>query len=218
MEISIKVTYKSTSNAYTANKYLQEISKYDLITWDFETAVKYTPEDLVSFQQELATEPKKRRRIELQAKLDATALGHPSHCTITHCSIAISNHEAYVFILDNKKITDRVLNYLITSKQKQVLHNASYDFRFLHYFTGHMPVDYEDTQILAKTILNHVEVNKATTGLKELAGKWYGEWGISADNFTTSSYYDPKMLLYSATDSCATYKLWESINEYISNT
>lgn len=215
MQPTIQVTYKATSNVYIANGYLAEISAHPVISFDFETAVKYTPAELASFKEELETNPPKRRRVELQSKLDATALGHPSHCTITHCSIAISDHEAYVFILDNPKITSRVLEYLVSSPQKQILHNASYDFRFLHYFTGKMPTDYEDTQLFAKTILNHVEVHKATVGLKELAGKWYGDWGLSADNFTTNSYYDPKMLRYSATDAAATYKLWLSINSYV---
>ena len=40
----IKVTYKSTRNAYTANKYLQEIMQHDTFAADFEVAIKYTSE------------------------------------------------------------------------------------------------------------------------------------------------------------------------------
>lgn len=215
MEAPIKVEYKSTSNVYTANQLLAEIAQYPVISWDFEVAVKYITEELDAFRTELDTNPPKRRRIKLQSMLAATALDHPSHCTITHCSIGVSDHEAYVFILDNIKITNRVLNYLVTSTQKQILHNATYDFKHLYYHTGRMPADYEDSQIFAKTIINNTDVSKAQTGLKLLAGKWYGDWGLSEDNFTTESYYDPKMLRYSATDAAATYKLWLSINSYV---
>lgn len=124
MQQPIQVNYKSTTNVYTANKYLQEISQYDLFAADFEVAVRYTKQELASFTEELSQSPPKRRKIELESKLKATALDHPSHTVLTHCSIAISDNEAYVFILDNKKITDRILNFLVTTKKRQIWHNA----------------------------------------------------------------------------------------------
>ena len=215
MQQPIQVNYKSTTNVYIANKYLQEISQYDLFAADFEVAIRYTKEELTSFTKELSQSPSKRRKIELESKLNATALDHPSHTVLTHCSIAISDNEAYVFILDNKKITDRILNFLINTPIRQVWHNASYDFRQIQYRTGKFPILYEDTQIYAKTILNHVETWKANTGLKELAGHKYGAWGISADNFTKEQMYEEHVLKYAATDACATYWLYNSINNYV---
>lgn len=108
--------------------------------------------------------------------------------------------------------------FRVSTTQQQIWHNASFDFRHLYYHTGKMPLNYEDTQLLAKTILNHVEVHKAQTGLKQLAGHKYGAWGLSEDNFTLEHMYDERMLLYAATDSCATYWLWESINRHIKET
>jgi hypothetical protein len=134
---------------------------------------------------------------------------------LTHCSIAISESESFVFILDNARIRDRILQFLVTTTQKQIWHNASYDFRQIYHHTKKMPINYEDTQIFAKTILNHVEVHQANTGLKQLAGAAYGAWGISEDNFTIEHMYNPTMLLYSATDPCATLWLWNSINRHI---
>ncbi|PNX45596.1 MAG: hypothetical protein BV456_13420 [Thermoplasmata archaeon M8B2D] len=212
---SIKVSYKHTNSAYKANQFLQEIKQSNLFAADFEAAIKYTDEELESFKQELENNPIKRRRIELESTLKATALDHPSHVDLTHCSIALNDHEAYVFILDNPKITDLVTNFLVTTKIKQIWHNASYDFKHLLYHTGKMPIDYEDSQILAKTILNHSETWKANTSLKELAGKWYGDWAISADNFNKKQMYEEHVLRYAGTDACATFKLWESINNYL---
>jgi len=213
MQQSIKVTYQSTKSAYTANQWLRSLPA--LFAADFETAIRYTPADLASMQAELDTNPPKRRRIELESKLRATALDHPSHVVLTHCSIAISDSEAYVFILDNPRITNLILNFLVTTKKQQIWHNASYDFKHIYYHTGKMPISYEDTQIYAKTILNHVETWKANTGLKELAGKWYGNWAISADNFDLSTIYDEHVHHYAAIDACATYKLFDSINTYV---
>ena len=155
------------------------------------------------------------RLIELKAKLAATALDHPEHCVVTHCSMAVGENHGYVFIINSKQMLTRLFTFLVTTKAKQVLHNATFDFKYVYYYTQRFPINYEDTAVLAKCILNHVNTNLATVGLKELAGKWYGSWAVSPDNFDLSQQYDPKLLLYSATDACATWKLWHSIQEYL---
>ena len=121
---TIQVNYKHTRNAFMANKFLNEIQQHDLIACDLEISVKYSPAELQAFKDELATDPPKLRRIELESKLAATALDHASHCRITHCSIATNDHTAYVFIIDNQKLLDLVLNFLVTTTIKQVWHNA----------------------------------------------------------------------------------------------
>lgn len=211
---TIKVTYKSTRNAYQASLYLAEIRNHSTFAADFEAAVKFTQQDILDMQSELDSPISKRRRIELEAALSATALSHPAYVQLTHCSIAISDHEAYIFILDNQSITNLILNFLVTTPIKQIWHNASFDFKHIYYHTNKMPINYEDTQIFAKTLVNHVEPNKASTGLKDLAGKWYGSWAISSDNFDLSNMYDEHVLHYAAIDSCACYKLWTELQNY----
>lgn len=211
----IAVTYQHTNTAYRANQFLAEIAKHPIIACDFEVAVKYTPEERTRMQSLLDTDLPFLERVRINSCLAATALDHPSHCTITHLSVAVSESDAYVFILDNARITSRVLTWLVTTTNKQVWHNASYDFKHIHYHTKRFPLDYEDSQLFAKCIVNHVDTSKALTGLKDLAGKWYGQWAISPDNFDISQMHDPKVLLYAATDACATYKLYHSIKNYI---
>lgn len=155
------------------------------------------------------------RLIELKAKLAATALDHPEHCVVTHCSMAVSENHGYVFIINSKQMLTRLFTFLVTTKAKQVLHNATFDFKYVYYYTQRFPQNYEDTAVLAKCILNHVNTNLATVGLKELAGKWYGSWAVSPDSFDLSQQYDEKLLLYSATDACATWKLWHSIQAHL---
>lgn len=219
MELSTTVNFQSTSNLLTADSWLRELDSHPLLALDFEAAVKYTTADYTSFQAIIdspySTHLEKRAA---QARMRATALDHPSHITITHLSVAWSDSDAYVFIIDSPKLLNRILYWLTTTKVTQVWHNFSYDGKLIHHFTGKFPHHVEDTQLLAKTILNHVEVFKAKTGLKELAGTWYGDWAISADNFTLSQMYEPHVLRYAATDACATFKLWTSINSYLAST
>jgi hypothetical protein len=208
----IKVAYQSTSSVYQANQWLQSLPA--LIACDFEAAVKYTPEQIEQFKQQLEQATTNRQRIQLLSKIEATALDHPSHVDLTHLQIAISPSEAYVFILDNKPLRERVLTFLTTTTARQIWHNASFDFKHIHYHTGKFPIEYEDTALLAKSILNHRWPNLAKVGLKDLAGKWYGNWAISPDNFTKDQMYDSTVLLYAATDACATYRLWQSLKDY----
>ena len=95
---------------------------------------------------------------------------------------------------------------------------TTFDFKHIYYHTGKFPPNYEDSSILAKCILNHVDVDQATVGLKELAGKMYGSWSVSPDNFSKAQMYDPTLLLYAATDACATYWLWHSIQRHVKET
>lgn len=213
---SISVQYKSTSDAAEAKLWLDSLP--DTFAADFETAVRYSEESIEQAKQ-LMVDPEVPRKTQIyyQAIANASALGHPSHCTITHCSIAYSDRDAYVFIIDHEAIAEVVLDFLVTTDKKQIWHNYSYDGRFLRYYAGTDAKNVEDTQIFAKTLVNHVEVNKASVGLKTLMQNHYGDWGISAENFTIGQQYDEKVIKYAAIDACATYKLWEDLNDYVKN-
>lgn len=211
---SIDVKYKSTNCPIKADSWLNSLP--DLFAADFETAVRYSAAQIEEAKVLMIDKQLPRlEQVQYQTIAKASALGHPSHCTITHCSIAASENEGLVFIIDNQGIADAVLNFLIETEKTQVWHNYSYDGRFLRYYQRADAKNVEDTQVLAKTLINHVNILKARTSLKELAGAWYGDWGISSDNFTIEQQYDPKVLRYAATDACATYKLWRYLNDFI---
>ena len=148
-------------------------------------------------------------------QLAAIALDHPSYSTLTHFQLAHSDDFAYVFIINSPQMLRRIVTWLVSTPIKQIWHNATYDFSRIYYYTQRFPQNYEDTAVLAKCILNHVNTSLATVGLKELAAKWYGAWAVSPDNFDLSQQYEDKVLLYSATDACATYKLWHSIQQHL---
>ena len=210
---SIEVTYEATNDPAEAAKWIANLP--DVFAADFETAIKYTAEEVAESKViSLDTTIPRLERVRHQAIANATALGHPSHCTITHCSMAASESEGLVFIIDNQEIADVVLDFLTETEKKQIWHNYCYDGRFLRYFQRKDVKNFEDTQIFAKTLINHVEIFKARTSLKDLAGAWYGDWGISADNFTLAQQYEPKVLHYAAIDACSTFKLWHYLNSF----
>lgn len=221
MVTTINVTYEWTDSLYTADKWLKDLEKVDLFAWDFEAAVKYTEEDLSNFQKELdhlntleETDDILFKKYELQNKLKATALDHPSYVALTHFSFATSEDHGKVIILTDKKIRDKVLYFLVNTEVRQVIHNASYDFKHVLHHTGKMPKNYEDSQIASKCIKNDVVNAKAKTGLKDLMGGFYGAWAVTADYFTLSEVYNEELIKYAAIDACSCYKLWEEIQNY----
>jgi hypothetical protein len=107
---TIEVTYKVASTTYKAKPLLDEIAKYPVIACDFETSTIYSPKQREEWKALIASGTlSKLETVALTSKLRATALDHPSHVRLTHCSIATSESEAYVFILDNKSITGETI-------------------------------------------------------------------------------------------------------------
>lgn len=216
VEHSIQVEYQTTADPKVAAEWLNTLP--DLFAADFEAAVRYPQED-IDEAKKIVKDPdpnmSKKDLIYYQALSNASALGHPSHCTITHCSIAHNEKNAYVFIIDKQEMADVILDFLTETAKIQIWHNYCYDGRLIRYFQRKDAKNVEDTQILAKTLLNHSNILKAGTRLKDLAGHWYGDWAISADNFTLDQQYEEHVLKYAAIDACATYKLWEYLNDFI---
>ena len=211
---AIKVNYESTDDLELAQKWLDNLP--DLVALDFEAAKKYTDPIIENLQKSLEDAADYLEQKNIQQQLNATALSHPHHVYPTHLSIGLSESEAKVIIISTHEMLDLVMEWLVTTDVTQVWHNFNYDGKLIyHYSGGRLPKNIEDTALLAKTIANHVDTYLAKVGLKELAGKWYGDWGISADYFDHTQMFEPKVLRYAATDGAATYKLWVSINQYL---
>lgn len=210
---SIKVQYETITNPERARECLHNLP--EVFSADFETAVRYSNKQKEEAKLKMVDESlPKLERIAYQAVAKATPLGHPSHCTITHCSIAISDREAYVFIIDNQEMADVVLDFLVETERKQIWHNYSYDGRFLRYYAAGDAKNVEDTQVFAKTLVNHVDVLKAGVGLKQLMQAYYGDWGISSDNFTLAQQYEEHVIKYAAIDACSVFKLYHYLKDW----
>lgn len=210
MEYPIKVNYQYTNNMYRAKQWLDNLP--NLFAADFEVSSKYTLKEKEVFKYRLNNNDLsfEEKRLLLQ-KLSSNGLSHPSLTVITHLSVGWSDRDSYVIICDNNQIRKLVYNFLITTPKTQIWHNCSYDFKYILYNTGKLPINYIDTQLLAKSILNDANSFRDKTGLKDLMAYAYGDWAISKENFTLEEMWDKDMIRYAATDSPATYKLYQDI-------
>lgn len=210
---SAAVTHQQTNDAKEALEWLTSLT-VPIVACDFEAASRYTDEEKEEFKAQLETASRLDKHI-LQQRIDSSGLSHPSLSRLTHMSLAYSETEAYVFIFDNQEIQDAVLNWIVTTPIKQVWHNLCFDGKHILHNTGKLPIYYEDSQILAKTLLNHVDNSKSATGLKHLMGYKFGAWAVSSDNFTLVNMYSPELIHYAAIDACATLTLWNEITSFL---
>ena len=210
MEYPIKVNYKYTNNTYKAKQWLDNLP--DLFAADFETASKYTKKEKDTFMYRLQHNNLSfEEHRQLLQKYTSNGLSHPSLTVITHLSIADSYNNGYVIVCDSDSIRELICNFLVTTNKTQIWHNACFDFLRIYYITHKIPKQYIDTQLLSKSLLNNANPLKDKTGLKELMAYAYGDWAISKDEFTLEDMWKESTIRYSATDSCATYKLYEDI-------
>ena len=212
MQYPIQVNYQYTNNCYKAKLWLDNLP--ELFAADFEVASKWTVKEKEKIKNTINTHKLsfKREKTLLQ-QLTADGLSHPSLTSITHLSVAKSNKDSYVIVCDNERIRSLILNFLITTDKKQLWHNSLFDFKHIFYHTKALPKSYEDTQLLAKSILNDADSFKDRTSLKELMQYKYGTWAISKDDFVLEEMWSSDTILYSATDSCSTFALYQDILE-----
>ncbi len=208
----IQVNYEYTNNLYKAKKWLQGLP--DLFAADFEAASKFTAKEKEHIKYKLDNYHLKdeSERILLQ-QLTSNGLSHPSLTVITHLSVGWSDRDSYVIVCDSPAIRNLVYQFLTTTPKQQLWHNAVFDFKHIFYHTGVLPSNYIDTQLLAKSILNDADSFKDRTGLKELMQYKYGTWAISKDDFVLEEMWNSDTILYSATDSCSTFALYQDILE-----
>jgi ribonuclease D len=108
-----------------------------------------------------------------------------------------------------------IWNWLAKYEGLIIVHNSLFDLKLMYHRVKKFPKNYEDTQLLAKTFVNHVDIWKAKVGLKELVGDHYlPAWSLF-DTYEPKNLRDPKFLMYAATDGCATILLYEQLEEHI---
>lgn len=209
MEYPIAVNYEYTNNLYKAKQWLNNLP--DLFAADFEVASKFTKKQKEVLKLRLENcYNNEKQRILLQ-QITSDGLSHPSLTYITHLSIGWTDRDSYVIVCDTEQIRELILNFLITTNKLQLWHNAIFDFKHIKYHTNTIPLNYLDTQLFARSILNDANSFNDRTSLKELMAYAYGDWALSKDDFTLEEMWNPNMIKYAATDSSSCFKLYSDI-------
>ena len=216
----INVTYDVFSTSYSIKNALNSLSSYSLLSFDTESRSVYTKEErkeakqLLKAPEDLTHED----RILLKQVQESSGLSYPSLVKCTHIQFGISETHSYVFICYDAHTEVMVFNWLVAHPEtKFIVHNAMHDFKLALHRTNTIPTNFFDTQLAIRTLTNHSEVWKAKAGLKDLMGTYYHpEWAVDTD-YEVANLKDKNFLRYAAIDTCATYKLYNLIQEQIND-
>lgn len=205
----IKVSYDIVNTLDDLDAAMDYVS---LAAFDFETASRYTAQEKFNAERTIRESISYKERLRLKRIISSNGLSHPSRSMPIVMSVAWNEEHALVYVFKDIADVVNILTWLTYNYVKQIWHNASFDFRHIYYYAKALPQNYEDTMLMVKTLTNNADSTKGLVGLKQLMGYKYGAWAESRDvDFTQESKNDPTMLLYAATDACATYSLYQDI-------
>lgn len=201
---------------YSIRKALRTLSQLSLLGFDVECRSAYTVEEIEEAKSLLKkpelVDPEHLINVKLVAR--SSGLSNPIITRTTHFIFGIAEDESVILVADNPDTEQMIWNWLITYKGKTIVHNAGFDLKICFQRTGRLPLDYEDTQLLAKTFINNADNWKSKVGLKELMGGYYSpKWSLFED-YNIRNLNDPNFLMYAAIDGASTFKLWHQLQEY----
>ena len=217
MQTYIDVNYKVYSTRYFISKALKDLEQHSLLSYDCETQSRYSLDEKAEAKQLLKEhindmDAEEVRHCKLIAK--SSGLSYPTIIKTTHFIFGISESEAVVLIANSDQDELLICNWIVKYTGKLLIHNSLFDLKIVYHRTGKFPTDYEDTQLLAKSYLNHTETWKANSGLKHLMSGYYDPKWEMIDTYDVVDYKDTDFLRYCAIDGAATFKLYQQLLEY----
>ena len=214
MNKHIEVNYKLYTTTYSALKALDKLPM--LISFDVEVQSIYSLDERAEAKELLKCCQTEMSGEDLRlTKLvgNSSGLSHPKITKVTHFIFGISKSESIIIICNSHKMENTICNWVADYKGKLIVHNVGYDLKIIHERTGRFPIDFEDTQLLAKCLINDTDDWKARVGLKHLMGSYFDPRWTEIESYDIQDYKNEAFLRYSAIDGAATYYLWEQLQE-----
>lgn len=210
----IHVNYEVASTPYKIGQILKKLEMYDFLSFDTETQALYSQEEIKEAKnliksKEFSEYPRSDQKL-LKQIAKVSGLSNPFLVKVTHFIFGTSEDFSYILISTDHQTEQRIWNWLTTYKGKLAIHNSLFDLKIMYNRTHQLPINYEDTQIKAKCLINDADEYKARTGLKLLMGDYYDpKWALLDDEgYNSTDYKKESFLNYCAIDGAACYKLY----------
>lgn len=212
-----KVTYDLYSTSYSIyNKLPKILKQFDLLSFDTETRSLYSPVERQNAKEYLK-DANTSDYYYKQARVvsESSGLSYPSLIRTTHFIFGESSNKSHIVICNNEKQELFMWNLVADYKGTFLVHNSLFDLRICHQRTGRLPISFKDTALMAKCLINHVNIWRCKTGLKELVGSYFdSKWSLYND-YEVENLKDKDFLNYCAIDGCAVIYLWEMIQSML---
>ena len=211
----IRVSYLTSSTAYHIQQTLDELAEREVMSFDIETKGVYTKEERAEALKLLDTEMSLYNHKLASVAASNSGLSYPSVVHVTHFVFGLSEAHSRILIPANIHEELRIWYWIRDYEGKLLIHNTLYDLKVMYHRIRSLPRNYEDTQLLAKTLTNHCDSWKAKVGLKDLMGSYYNPNWTLFDEYEPDDVRNPSFLMYAAIDGAATFKLWNDLQMHI---
>jgi hypothetical protein len=207
----IIVTYEAHSTAYSIRRALIELSKHSLMSFDTETKGVYSKEERKIAMKALETDLSSKDRKIASLIAFNSGLSYPSLVNVTHFVFGLTESKSIILIPPNDNTELLIWSWMTNYCGMLAIHNTLFDLKLMYHRTGALPRHYEDTQLMAKTLINNSAVWKAKVGLKDIMGSYYDPKWVLMNDYEPDNPREKSFLHYAAIDGAATYKLYQMI-------
>jgi hypothetical protein len=209
----IEVKYVVHGTTWHINEALKSLESHGILSLDIETkgvyARKQRAEALKLLDQQTSTELHKLASIVA----NNSGLSYPSLVNVTHFVFGLSKDKSVILIVSNEREELNVWKWVSKFNGLLVIHNTLFDLKIMYHRIRCLPKYYDDTALMAKTLINNSNNWKSKVALKELMGSHYSpEWTL-IDEYEPDNPRDPKFLRYTAIDGASTLYLYELLQE-----
>jgi len=209
----IEVTREVCKTPWTIKLQLDALCTNPMMSFDIETSGLYSKEErkeaMKLTAENLSTEVHKL----VSVVANNNGLSHPAITRTTHFIFGVSRSHSIIMVPPHEHSELFIWNWLSKYQGKLLIHNALFDLKVMYHRIKKLPVDYEDTMLMLKTLINNSDVWKAKTGLKDVMEGYYDPSWSLYDQYEPENPLDLNFLDYAAIDGAATYHLYDLIME-----
>lgn len=198
---------------WTIQQKLVELTDVPEMAFDIETMGLYTKEQRKEALKLIDEDLDLYSHKLVSIVANNSGLSFPSLIKTTHFIFGLSEDNSIIMVPPTKHSELLIWNWLRNYRGKLLIHNTLFDLKVMFHRIGDLPYDYDDTALMAKTLINNSDVWRAKIGLKDLMGEYYSPAWSMFDSYEPENPLEPKFLDYAAIDGAATYHLHQLILE-----
>lgn len=222
----IDVTYDLATTGFKTNTMLRLLESEPLLAFDTETQAIYSQAEIQeakSLIKQWKNDPTTqegytKEDIKLTKQIArVSGLSYPSLVKVTHFIFSCSINHSYIIIPNSYNEEMRIWEWIKNYKGTLIVHNSLFDLKIMYERLKQLPKNYEDTQLIAKTLINDADDFNARTGLKTLMNGYYDpKWAMLDDEgYNPEDLQKKSFLNYCAIDGCSTYYLYQLLQAEI---
>ena len=220
----IHVKYEIASTTFKIQTILRKLESYSILSLDTETQSIYSKEErkeadklvqLWKKDKQAETKYPRNEQKLIRQIAKSSGLSYPELIKVTHFIFSISEDFSYILIPNSSETEMFVWEWINNYNGKLIIHNSLFDLKIDYHRTKQLPKDYDDTQLMAKVLLNDADEFEGKVGLKHLMGSYYDpKWTmLNEDGYDVVDYKNEAFLRYASIDGAATYKLYQLLTE-----